>query len=138
MANSLYNSAAYAMATGTFDWTDIPLVLSAWAGTPTFDATHLKIADIKALGSVELGWSLPITAQSVAADGTMQTNHVVIPTVPIGQNVTWFTMSGSQGIHDNNRLIMFIDHAKELPFVPNGLDLLVTPDWLAQRGWGRA
>ena len=138
MSNALYNAAAYAMATATFDWVDIPLRLSAWTGTPMFDPTHLKVADIKLAGGMELGYSLPITVQSVAADGTMQTNQVVIPTVPVGANVTWFTMSGLQPLHDNSRLIMFIDEALDLPFVPNGLDLLVTPDWLSNRGWGRA
>lgn len=138
MTNSLYHAAAYAMATGAFDWTDIPLRLSAWTGTPTFDPTHVKIEDITDVGGVELAYSLPITAQSVAADGTMQTNHVVIPAIPVGPSVTWFTMSGAQPLHENDRLIMFIDEALDLPFVPNGLDLLVTPDWLSNRGWGRA
>ena len=30
-----------------------------------------------------------------------------------------------------------IDEAFELPFVPNGLDLVIQPDWLSARGWFR-
>ena len=138
MSNAIYNSAAYAMVTATFDWPDIPLVMSAWSGTPIFDPLHFKIADIKDVGGVELSWSLPITAAMVAPDGITQTNQVVIPNVPVGQSVTWFTMSGTQPTHDNSRLIMFIDEALDLPFLSNGLDLLVTPDWLSRRGWFRA
>ena len=78
------------------------------------------------------GSSLPITSQTVAPDGTAQTNQVIIPGVPIGAPITFFTMS------DADQLILFIDEAVELPFVPNGLDMVVQPDWLEQRGWWKA
>ena len=61
-----------------------------------------------------------------------------IKAMGIVTEVTWMTIAGTQVPHDSSRLILFVDEAMELPFTPNGLDLLITPDWLAQRGWFRA
>jgi hypothetical protein len=33
---------------------------------------------------------------------------------------------------------LFIDDAEGLPFTPNGLDVLIEPDWLLERGWAKA
>lgn len=126
------------MATATFNWPQLSLVLTAWGGIPVFDPTHTTIATIAAAGPVDLGRSLGIGHQTVAADGSCQSDNVVIPTPPIGQDVTFFTMSELQTDYAASKLLFFIDDAKVLPFTPNGLDLIVTPDWLENRGWFRA
>jgi hypothetical protein len=129
--NGIYDQARYQLLTAQLDWRAVPLVLSAWGGTPLFDPTDETVADIIAHGFTEIGTSMPITHQTVSTDGTAQTDPVLIPAVPIGPSVTWFTFAAA------SQLILFIDDADELPFVPNGLDLIVQPDWLAGRGWWR-
>jgi len=138
MSNSIYNGARYRLPLALMDWTKIDLMLSAWAGTPTFVATDLYISNIAGRGAVERGTSMPITSATVAPDGTARTNRVIIPAIPIGTPITFFTMSERKPTHSLSELILFIDDAKDLPFDPNGLDLLVQPDWLQERGWWKA
>lgn len=136
--NQLYNKARYQMVTGVFNWPALDLVLTAWGGTPNYVQTDAMLTDIIGRGlGVVLGHSLPVTTKSVAPDGTVQTNQVVIPTVPIGQNVTWFTFSKRAGVLTASEPLYYIDDADELPFVPNGLDLVINPDWVQARGWFR-
>ena len=137
--NGIYDLARYQLLTAQFDWQTIPLVLSAWGGTPMFVPTDQTIADVASHGSPELGTSIPITAQSVAINGTAQTNHVLIPPIlPAGPIVTWFTMSRQYPTtHAFSQPILFIDEADELPFDPRGLEIIVQPDWLDERGWFR-
>jgi hypothetical protein len=136
LVNTIYNEARRRFATATLDWTGVELVLFAWRGPPNFVATDKSVADIVGRGvTFSAGMSNPITAKSVAADGTMQTNQVIIPAVAVGADITHFTMC--QHISGLSNLILFIDDAEGLPFEPNGLDMAVSPDWLANRGWGR-
>lgn len=135
MANEIYDLARVQLLTAALDWTAIDLQLIAWSGTPDFKPTDTKLADIKARGGVELGTSMAIVWKGVSADGSAQTDDVVIPSVPIGPAVTWFTLGRSGSPHDNGQPILFIDDAVNLPFTPNGLDMVVTPDWLLSRGW---
>ena len=46
-------------------------------------------------------------------------------------------MSVRKPTHNQSELVLFIDEAVELPFAPNGLDMVVTPDWSKNRGWWR-
>jgi hypothetical protein len=133
--NQPYDNARYRMLSAALNWTTEPMVLSAWSGTPDFVKTDKTISQIKARGNTELAKSLPITSQTVAADGTAQTNDVLIPGIAVGMTVTWFTMSDQFPLHDASELILFIDTAVELPFVGNALDMLIRPDWLENRGW---
>jgi hypothetical protein len=137
--NSLYDSIRYELLTGVFDWTAIDLQLIAWRGTPQFVATEKTVTNFKAHGAAtEAGRSLDITSQTVSANGTAQTNQVVIPAVPVGAALTHFTMVRKHPtVPDSSDLILYIDEAFELPFVPNGLDMLIQPDWLTNRGWWR-
>jgi hypothetical protein len=130
--NTIYDQARYRLMTQQLNWLTSNLVLTAWSGVAVFAPLDEIISDVATHGPVERGTSLPITQQTVAPDGTAQTNQVVIPAVPIGDPVTFFTMS------NGNQLILFIDEAEGLPFVANGLDMVVNPDWLQQRGWWKA
>ena len=135
--NGIYDEARVKSLTANLNWLTTDLMLVAWAGSPSFVPTDKFVADIKARGAVVLGYSLAITEQMVSTDGTAQTNAVVIPTVPVGSPVTWFTMCTKNTPVDNSELILFVDQADGLPFEPNGLDMVVTPDWLQNRGWWR-
>jgi hypothetical protein len=138
LTNSIYNGARYRLPLALLDWTNIDLMLTAWSGTPTFVPTDVYLSDIVAHGLVERGSSLPISSKSVSPDGTAQTNEVIIPAVPIGTPLTFFTMSERKPTHALSELILFIDEAFDLPFDPNGLDVIVQPDWLNRRGWWKA
>lgn len=123
------------MLTAGVDWIGSDLRVAAWGGVPLFVEADDALADIQARGYTKLGDSLPITSKTVSANGTAQTNQVVIPGVPVGQLVTWFTMYKKVGLGDE--LILYVDEAYELPFDPNGLDMVVQPDWFQNRGWFR-
>jgi len=133
MANQPYDSARYRFVTAGLNWLTTDLRLTVWGGAPVFVPTDTMVSDLTVRGVPLLGASQPITVKSVTANGTAQTNAVVIPNVPIGPDVTHFTMGDTTG-----RLILFIDQALDLPFTPNGLDMVIQPDWLEQRGWFRA
>jgi hypothetical protein len=130
--NTIYDAARYRLMTAGFNWTTADLLLTAWSGALVFDPGDEMLSDVVARGAVPRGVSDPITSQTVAPDGTAQTNQVVIPNVTIGAPISFFTMS------DGDELVLFIDEAIELPFIPNGLDMVVQPDWLSQRGWWKA
>ena len=135
--NAPYDIFRYSLLTALIDWRTENLVLSAWVGTPDYDPEDRTVNDIKLRGNVEAGYSLPINGTSVTMDGTAQTDQVLIPDVPIGPDVTWFTLARSNATHDLSELVQFVDEAENLPFTPNGLDIVVQPDWIQQRGWFR-
>jgi hypothetical protein len=135
--NAIYDTARFSLLTAQLNWMTVQVTLSAWAGTPDFDPTDETLADIKARGGVELAASLPVLGNTVSLDGTAQTGPIVIPTVPIGADVTWFTLARVNATHDLSPLLLFVDEATDLPFEPNGLDMLVMPDWALNRGWFR-
>jgi hypothetical protein len=136
--NQLYNNAAYRMSVGAFNWLATDILLVAWGGAPDYNAADLTIAQIKARGNVELGGpSLPVTGQTVAPDGTCQTNVVIIPDIAPGETVTWFTLCDRKSPHDSSQPILYLDEVVDLPYDGNGLDMAVQPDWLTQRGWFR-
>jgi len=128
--NQPYDIARYRFVTAAFNWLTMDLRLSAFGGAPMFVAANQLLSQITA---PLLGTSQPITVKTVTSDGTAQTNQVLIPNVPVGPDVTHFIMHEAAG-----QLLLFIDQALDLPFTPNGLDMVISPDWLEQRGWFRA
>jgi hypothetical protein len=131
--NQPYDVARRRFVTAALNWTALDLRLTAWGGVPQFVATDTTLANITGRGTPLLGTSLPVLVKTVTSDGTVQTDAVVIPDVPVGPDVTHFTLGEVSAA-----LILFIDQALDLPFTPNGLDIVVQPDWLEQRGWFRA
>lgn len=123
------------MVTGAFDWNALTLGLIALSGTPTFVATDTTLTLVMSHGAVNEGVSLAVTGQNVLTDGTVQTDPIVIPGITVGPDVTHFVLIKKHVTIGLSMPIEFIDDADGLPFVPNGLDLTVQPDWLAQRGW---
>ena len=135
MANNLYDDSRYKMMSASFNWGAIDLMLVAWSGTPSYIATEKTVQAIVNRGYTVRSTSTTITSKTIAADGTGQTNQVVLPAVAIGPNITWFTMVKKLGTTNASELILFVDTAETFPFVANGLDLVVQPDWLTKRGW---
>ena len=134
MSNALYDQTRYNLLTAALNWLTVDLRLVIWGGVPSFVKTDKKIADIVARGYTMRGVSQDILQQSAGADGTAKSGNVIVPLVPIGANITWMTLTIGT-VPASADLVMFIDQANDLPFVPNGLDMLVTPDWAAGRAW---
>jgi hypothetical protein len=136
--SGIYDRARYDLLTASLNWLTVSLKLTAWVGSPQFFPADMSIAAIKARGAVQAGESLPINSNTASIAGYAQTNPVLIPAVPVGPSVTWFTMSKVDlAVPDNSMPILHLDDVLGLPFVPNGLDMLVMPDWVYQRGWFR-
>lgn len=137
MTNQLYDNARYRMVTGHFDWPAIDLVLTVWSGTPDYVQDDEFISEIVARGlATPQAHSQPVTFKSVAPDGTVQTNQVVVQAVPVS-TITWFTLSMRAATVLQSELLYYVDVAEVLPFASNGLDMVVNPDWVQARGWFR-
>lgn len=136
--NSIYDVARQNFAKALLDWTSVPLALLAYSGGPEFHPEDRTVGEINAHGTtLFVKQSQDIITQTVDAQGYLQTDNVVFETVPVGPPITHFVMI-SQGTSLASSLpILYIDEADEMPFAPNGLDVVVTPDWFANRGWGR-
>jgi hypothetical protein len=133
MPNTIYNTARQRFGLGLIDWSTVPLVLLAYSGEPVFYEDDPTIATIDNRGETLLiAESQVVLEQSVSAEGYLQTGNVVFVEVPIGPPITHFIMSLNAGVP-----LLYIDQAYDLPFTPDGLDVVVTPDWLDERGWGR-
>ena len=131
--SEIYDRARYDLLTGALPWLTTDVGLAAFSGAPVFDATHGTMAEVLAANPAPAYASLPVTGMGAATNGTAQTDPIVIPGVPIGPDITFFVM-----FKVSSQLpIILIDDAVELPFVPNGLDLVVSPDWAYQQGWFR-
>lgn len=137
MANAVYNRVAKLMLSSGFDWSSTDMFLVAWTGPHNYVADDEKLSHITQRGSVIIGMSLPINQKMVSDSGVAQSDTVVIPNVPIGPPVTFFTMHEVYAVFDDSPPVFYIDDSLDLPFNPNGLDMYVQPDWLRQRGWFR-
>jgi len=137
--SDIYDRIRYSMLTGNFVWADVDMRLVAWSGDLDFDATDDKVSDIVArANAVPIGYSLPVTGLTVTVDGRAQTDPIVIPDVAFGQELTFFTfVDYDDGDEENSAMVLFIDDAFELPFATNGMDIVVQPDWIQERGWWR-
>jgi hypothetical protein len=128
--NTLYDVARYKMLTGALNWTTQPLILALITGAPDFVAGDTALSDITGRGHT--AWqSFTITVQTVAADGTAQTNAVLVPAAPPGTMISWMVISAA------GTLVLYVDDAQGLPFATNGLDMVIQPDWSLNRGWFR-
>ena len=134
----IYNTTRVRLLKAAINWDTINLVAIAWAGDPDFNPEDDEVQDITVRGRVtKLGESLAINHTSVAPDGSAQTDQVLIPGIPVGQLVTWITLCERSANPDLHKLLIAVNDAVGMPFDPNGLDIIVNPDWLSARGWYR-
>lgn len=133
--NQIYDVSRRSLLLAQLNWTTVNLALFAFEGVPAFDPTDAIMTDVLATTPDLAGTSQPVTGKTVTLDGTAQTDPIVIPAVPIGPDITFFVLAVDLGSMGTSRPVLYIDDAFELPFVPNGLDLVVQPDWLSSRGW---
>lgn len=87
--------------------------------------------------SVLVQESQAITGKAVTTDGYLQTSGVVFTSVPVVGSLTSFMMILRGADVPTSIPLLFIDTAVNLPFITNGLDVVVQPDWLQNRAWGR-
>jgi len=138
MANQLYAHARFQMVNAQFQWPNMLLNVFAFTGPQVFVDTDLTVSDIlaRAPGTM-LGYSDPITGKTTSPGGVMQSDPALIRGIPIGPPVSYLTMCEASVTPEASQLIFYMDEGYELPFVPNGLDIMVHPDWLQMRGWGQ-
>jgi hypothetical protein len=135
--NKLYDAARQRMLLGTLDWTALDLVLVALSGTPVFNATDSTVNAVSAHGAVIAGYSASLANKSVTSTGYAKSGPAVVTALAVGPNVTHFVIAERQSPSGNSKPLYYIDDAHSLPYVPNGLDLIVQPDWLSEQGWFR-
>jgi hypothetical protein len=138
MSNSVYNITRREFVTATFDWLGEDICLVALSGTPAFVAGHEQLGDIITAGAVKRGVSNNALNKSIATDGGCRSDPLVIPSLSIGADITHAVLvKRHPTVENDSQLIMFIDDAWELPYVPNGLDIPFQPDWAQDRSWFR-
>lgn len=136
MPNGIYDKARLRLLSGLFNWQSMECVVTAWQGPLWFDPTDQTIAHLRMHGPIDIGYSLPMLGMLATAKGHATSGPAVIPTPPVG-GISFLTLSEAQTPIEQSELILYIDTGFELPFFSNGLDVIVQPDWLAQRGWFR-
>lgn len=135
--NAIYNLTKYKMMTGAFDWRTLDLRVFVFTGDPDFNPTDTIVNDILARSGVLLGVSQAILNPAVLMDGTGKSSDALVPNVLTGEVITWMVLANHAPVENNSQLVAYIDEAENLPFMANGLDVLIKPDWLQNRGWVR-
>lgn len=138
MTNSIYDGARYRFATGQLDWRAANLRLLAMQGTPNFVAADATVQALitRAISTV-FATSQVIPNKSVSSDGYLISDSALFPTPAVSTPITSFIMV-LYGVDVPTSIpLLFIDTALNLPFTPNGLDVVVQPDWMQHRAWGR-
>lgn len=135
MSSEIYNIARFKMLTAAFNWVAFDLMLVALSGDPLFVETDATLTAVLSHGALDAGHSLTIVGKNVLTNGTAQTGPVVIPGVVVGPPISHFVMFDKQVVVANSVPLLFTSDAEQLPFTPNGLDIVVQPDWLLERGW---
>jgi len=138
MANRPYASIRERLLYAAFSWPSAELELQAWAGG-NYNETHTHVSDLVAAGGVPSSKSLDPISCWVIAGGYAATDSVILPGngFHVGEVISFLTLSDKGGAALDPALVLFIDDAATLPIVANGLDVVVTPDWLLHRGWWR-
>lgn len=137
MANQLYDTARVRLLTAAVNWETVDAVLVAFSGTPLFNAADTSIANVQSHGATIVAYSALLTGKQAAAGGYAKSGPAVFTAVAVGPAITHFVLAENASPQTNSRPIAFFDDVFWLPFVPNGLDITVQPDWLAQQGWFR-
>lgn len=133
--NGIYDVARKRLVTNQLSWLGASMKLVAWSGTKDFVPTDVTTTQItnRALAQNQ-GVSELMTGQAVANDGTTQSNPVVFKGIAAGKTLTFLTVIFASG----NELILYLDDVEGLPYLTNGLDIVVQPDWSQSKGWFRA
>jgi hypothetical protein len=139
VSNSLFNIARYKFATGTLNWSPaLNLVLIAWGGDPVFYETDTSVAAIIARAETTvIAHSQDMAGIAVTSSGWLQSGPALLPTVPIGPPVTHLIIATKALSWNDGTPLIYIDTGIDLPFTPDGLDVLIQPDWTEERGWCR-
>jgi hypothetical protein len=138
--NRLYSRNRIKFLNTQFDWANRQMIMTCCRGPYTFDEEHITSDELVANGAELVASSLPMTGQTAMPGGYAMSDLIVVPAVPANTLPVTFlvlfdvTEAGTVG----NVPLVYIDEAMGLPFVPNGLDQQIQPDWLNHRGWFRA
>ena len=97
--NTLYDNARYALLAAEMEWPTLNLTVTAWSGSPHFDATEMTIADIVARGYTARGSSLPDQRHDRAHQRHGADRQVLTPTVPDGPDNVVHNVEGHRAHH---------------------------------------
>lgn len=124
----------------SFNWQGAVLELQAWSAG-NFDETHIRTSDLTTAGGVLQSRSgVNFAPPWIVPGGYAASDRMILPgnLFQVGQQISFLTLSDRAGGNDADPLlVLFIDDAEGLPFIANGIDYVVTPDWLQFRGWWR-
>lgn len=137
--NAQYNLQRVRRATGAFNWPTLTCYMQAWRGAYVFDAAHETVSDVTASGGTLVATSLALLDQQVTSGGYLRSGPVAIPAIAPSSPITFLLLvRDTGGGAAAYAPIAYYDDAIGLPFTPNGLEWLIQPDWLSERGWLRA
>ena len=123
----------------TFDWVTSDLELQAWSGG-VFNEAHIRVSDLAATGAHPGAKSVETPLAFIRPGGYAASDSIKLPggNFTVGELVTFLTLSDrSDGNAADPLLILFLDDVEGMPFIANGLDYYVNPDWLFKRAWWR-
>lgn len=118
-------------------WTGLPVGLVAWSGIYFFDEAHITVANVQTAGGTVVSVAEPNPTTIAGPGGYAITDAMLLKAVPVGPPVSFLTLIRVGPSVPTSELIAYINQAEGLPFIPNGLDIVVQPDWLNRRGWFR-
>jgi hypothetical protein len=120
------------MVRGLFDWDNIDVRMYGFTDPAyVFDENDAILSHV----GVPVTTSLTLTGMVATATGFCRSDAAVLVSVPIGPPIR-FLILAEYGPLDPP-LIAYIDMGEGLPYIGNGLDQVVIPDWLDERGWFR-
>jgi hypothetical protein len=134
--NALYDNARERMLSAQLNWASLNLLMTAWGGDPetSFDPSHLT----QTVLGTPLATSQPILTPDVRPGGYAQSSKALFPAIAMGTSVQFVVLCEANATPANRRLIAYLSDVSGLPFIPNGGDYLLKPDWLFSQGWFRA
>lgn len=123
MVNALYDSGREGFLAGNIDWDGdvIRLVFVDHADDTPSVTLDDNLDDILAVARVAIS---PVFAGKTTTDGVADANDVTVPGVTgdIFESITIYQDTGNEA---TSILIVYIDTATNLPFTPNGGDVVV-------------
>jgi hypothetical protein len=135
--SALFNRFRERLLAADVSWTGANIGCVAWSGKYWFDETDRYVSDIQTSNGTVVSVAEPNPTAVAGLGGYAITDPMLFKAVPIGPPVVFFTLVVPNALLGQSELIAYIDQGDGLPYTPNGLDMIVQPDWLSRRGWFR-
>ena len=136
--NRPYAHVREEMLNAVFNWPATDLELQCWTAG-VFDETQMYVSQLVAAGGIPSAKSTAPIHTFVETGGYASSDGVLLPgaSFTVGERIVFMTLSDRTGALADPKLVLWVDDAEGFPFVADGLDVLITPDWVLHRGWWR-